>query len=133
MILLHETVQIIHEPLSSIFGVLEVDPHVDGLHRTDLLAHPAEDAPELVDLINDGIPVALIILPTHEPDAVRGANRGAKPAGHTLGSAVGVNLHPVGASPTRGEVGPFFRVLERDLIRVYKMLEGQGHTFKCGT
>ena len=70
MVLLHEPVQVVHEPISGIFGVLEMDPYMDRLHRADLLAHATEDAPEFVDLVDDGVSVPLVILPTHQPDAV---------------------------------------------------------------
>ena len=99
MVLLHEAVQIVNEPLPSVFSVLKVDTYVNGLHGTDLLAHPAEDAPELVDLVDDGVPIPLVVLPTHQADAVGRTNRGAEPAGHTLGATIGVNFHSVCSPP----------------------------------
>ena len=77
MVLLHEAVQIVNEPVPGVLRVLEVYPDVNGLDGAHLLAHPAEDAPELVDLVNDGVPVPLVVFPPHEADAVGGADRGA--------------------------------------------------------
>ena len=59
MILLHQTIEIVDEAITGVLGVLEVLSHVDGLDGTHFLAHAAEDAAELVDLVYDGVPVAL--------------------------------------------------------------------------
>src|SRR5690606_31923936 len=53
--LVHQPVQIVHEAVAGVLGVLVVLPHVDRLHRAHLLAHPAEDAAELVDLVHDRV------------------------------------------------------------------------------
>ena len=78
MVLLHEAVQVVNEPIPGVFRVLEVNPEVDGFYRADLLAHPTEDAPELVDLVDNGIPVPLVVFSPHEAEAVGGADGGAK-------------------------------------------------------
>ncbi len=133
MVLLHEPVKVVHEPVSGIFGVLVMDPNMDGLDGTHLLAHSAEDAPELIDLVNDGVPVTLVILPAYQADTVGGTDRGAESAGHTLGPPIGVDIHPMGPPPTRRKGGPLLRILESDLVGVHKMLEGQGHTLEGGS
>ena len=133
MVLLHEAVQIVHEPVPGIFSVLEMDPNVDGLDGAYLLAHAAEDAPELVDFVNDGVAIPLVVLSTHQTDAVGWADGGAKTAGYTLRPAVGMHLHPMSPPPSGGKFRSFLRVLEGDLIGIHKMLEGQGHSLKGGT
>jgi len=133
MFLFHEPVQVVDEPVPSVLGVFEVNPDVNGLYRADLLTHPAEDAAELVDLVHDGISVTLVVFSPDKADAVGGTDRGAEPAGHALWPTVGVNLHAMGSTPTRGEIRSLLRVLECDLVGIHKMLEGQGHTLKGGT
>ena len=133
MVLLHEPVEIIHEPVSGILRVLEMNPYVNGLHRTHFLAHSAEDAPEFIDLINNGIAVPLVVLSPHQTNAIGGTNGGAQTAGYTLRPAIGVDLHAMRSPPTRGKVRPLLRVLEGDLVGVHKMLEGQSHSLEGGT
>ncbi len=133
MVLLHETIQIVNESVPGVLRVLEVDPDVNGLHRAYLLAHPAEDATELVDLVHDGVPIPLVVFPADKTDAVGGADGGAQTAGHALRPTVGMNLHAMRSPPTRGEIRPFLGVLEGDLVGIYKMLEGQGHSLEGGT
>ena len=133
MILLHEAVQVVHEPLPGVFSVLEVNPEVDRFYRADLLAHPAEDAPELVDLVDNGIPVPLVVFSPHEADAIGGTDGGAKAAGHTLRPSIGMDIHAMSSPPTGREGRSFLRVLEGDLIGINKMLEGQGHSLEGGT
>src|SRR5687768_14508379 len=43
VLLVHQPVEVVHEVVARVLGVLVVLPHVDRLHRADLLAHPAED------------------------------------------------------------------------------------------
>lgn len=133
MVLLHKAVKIVNEPVPGVLSVLEVNPYVYSLYRAYLLAHPAENAPELVDLVDSGVPVPLVVFSPDQADAVGGANGGAKAAGHALRPAVGMNLHAMGSPPPGGESRPLLRVLERDLIGIYKMLEGQGHSLEGGT
>ena len=133
MILFHEAIEVIDEALPSVFGILEVDADVDRFDRADLLTHSAEDAPELVDLVHDGIAVPLVIFPTDKADAIRRTHRGAQTTGYTLGPSVCVNFHPMRPAPARGQIGPLLGIEERDLVGINKMLEGQSHTLECGT
>ena len=133
MLLLSETVQTVHKRIPGVFGVLIVDAQVNGLHRANLLAHSAENAPELVDLVDDGISIPLVVFSTHQTDAVGGADGGAEAASYTLGPSVCMNLHPMSPPPTGRELRSFLRVLEGDLIGIHKMLEGQGHSLEGGT
>src|SRR5215218_8113869 len=52
VLLAHQPVEIVDEVVAGILRVLVVLTHVDRLHRAHLLAHPAEDAAELVDLVH---------------------------------------------------------------------------------
>ena len=101
MILFHEPVQVIDEPVSGVFGVFVVDPDVNGLHRANLLTHSAEDAAELINLVDDGIPIPLIVFASHKADTVGGTDGGAKAAGDALRPPVCVNLHPMRSPPVR--------------------------------
>jgi len=85
MVLLHEAVQAVHEPLPGILGILEVDTHMNGFHGADLLAHPAEDAPELVDLVDDGIPIPLVVPPPTSRMQLDGHTVGQRPQATHLG------------------------------------------------
>ena len=70
MVLFHEPVQIVDETIPGVFSVLEVHAHVNGFHRANFLTHSAEDAPELVDLVDDGISIALIVFSTYKADTI---------------------------------------------------------------
>src|SRR5207247_9578214 len=73
--------------------------HVDRFLGAHFLAVAAEDAAELVDLVDQRVAVALLILARDELDAVGGADLGAETAGHALGSALLVGEHAVRAAP----------------------------------
>src|SRR5688572_3687201 len=105
MILLHQAVEVVDEVVAAELGVLVMLAHVDRLDRTDFLAHPAEDAAEFVDLVDDRIPVPLGVLAGHQADAVRRTDRRAQAAGDTLWTPVLVLLHDVRPPPPRRE-GP---------------------------
>src|SRR5262249_17865073 len=81
-----EPLQIVHEPIPRVLRVLVVHAHVNRFLGTNLLAISTEDAPELVDLVDQRIPVALLVLAWHQLDAVGGADLGTEPARHTLGA-----------------------------------------------
>ena len=57
-----EPLQVVHEAAPAVLGVLEVHAHVDRLLGADLLAVAAEDAAELVDLVDQRVAVALLVL-----------------------------------------------------------------------
>ena len=67
MILLHQTIEVVDEALTGVFGIFEVAPHVTRFYRADFLTHAAENATELVDLVDDGVAVTLIVFPANEP------------------------------------------------------------------
>src|SRR5947209_9411986 len=81
-----QALEIVHEPVAGVLRVLVVHAHVDRLLGTDLLAVAAEHAAELVDLVDQRIAVALLVLPGHELDAVRRADLGAQATGDALGT-----------------------------------------------
>ena len=86
--MLHEPVQIVHKTVPCILGILEVQTDMDGLDRAYFLAHPAENTPKLVDLVDNRISISLIVLAAYEPDAVSRANCRAKTACYAFRASV---------------------------------------------
>src|SRR2546425_10729075 len=80
-------------------GVLVVHADVDRLLGTDLLAIAAEHAAELVDLVDQGVAVALLVLARHQLDAVGGADLRAQAARYALRAPLLVGEHAVRAAP----------------------------------
>src|SRR5579863_2405152 len=58
----HQTLEIVHESVAAVFGVLVVAPDVDCLFGAHFLAIPAEDAAELVNLEHQRVPVPVFVL-----------------------------------------------------------------------
>src|SRR3989442_1270836 len=94
-----QALQVVHEPVARVLGVLVVDAHVDGFLGADLLAIAAEDAAELVDLVDQGVAVALLVLARHQLDAVGGADLRAQAARYALRAPLLVGQHAVRAAP----------------------------------
>src|SRR6267143_2517063 len=107
--------------------------HVDRFLGAHFLAVAAEDAAELVDLVDQRITVALFILARHELDAVGGTNLGAEPARHAFRPALLVGEHAMRAAPAGGQRPVLGRlllgILHRDL-GTQQMAEGQRHPFQ---
>src|SRR5205085_10470002 len=101
MRLRHQALEIVHEPLSAVFRVFVMPADVNRLLRTHLLAVAAEDAAELVDLEQQRIPVAVLVLARYELDAVRRAHGRAEAARDTLGLAVFRSEHAMRSAPAR--------------------------------
>ena len=78
MILLHQTIQVIHEPAPSVLGILKVLSYMDCFDRANLLAHPTEYAPELIDLVHNRITISLIVLTTHQAETIGRTDRGTQ-------------------------------------------------------
>src|SRR5262249_44910387 len=76
-----------------------------------------EDAAKLVDLEDQRVAVAVLVLAGHELDAVRGTDRGTEPARHAFGLAVFGREHAVRASPARRDRILLLRILDRHLLR----------------
>src|SRR5436309_2170475 len=57
-----QPLEVVHEAVAAVLGVLEVHPDVDRLLRADLLTVAAEDAAELVDLIDERVAVSFLVL-----------------------------------------------------------------------
>src|SRR2546422_3441725 len=130
-----QALEIVDEAIARELRVLEVHAHVDRLLGADFLAVPAEYATELVDLVDQGVAVALLVLPRHELDAVGGADLGAQPAGDAFGAPLLVGEHAVGAAPARRErpvlAALFLRVLHRHL-RPPQVAERERHALERG-
>src|SRR2546428_66878 len=76
---------------------------VDGILGADMVAVAAERAAELIDLVDQRIAVALLVVAGQGLDAVGGTDLRAQPAGHALGASLLVGEHAVRAPPARGE------------------------------
>src|ERR1700730_15613149 len=81
----HQSLQVVDEPVAAVLGVLVVPAEVNGLLGAYFLTRAAENASKLVDLEDQRVAVALLVLPGHELDAVGWAHGRAQTAGHALG------------------------------------------------
>src|SRR3990170_873700 len=136
VLLLHQPLEVVDEPVAAGLGVLVVHADVDRLLGADLLAVPAEDAPELVDLEDERVAVALLVLARDQADAVGRADLRAEAAGDALRLAVLVHGHAVRPAPPVGErppvVGvPLLRVLHRPLL-LEQVLDSDRHPLQRG-
>src|SRR5256885_3398453 len=98
-----QPLQIVHEAVARVLRVLVMHPHVDRLLGAHFLAVAAEYAAELVDLVDQRIAVAVLVLSGHELDAVRRADLRTQAAGDALGAPLLVGEHAVRPAPARGE------------------------------
>src|SRR6266567_2345495 len=130
-----QPLQIVDEAVARVLGVLVVHADVDRFFGADFLAVTAEDAAELVDLVDQRVTVALLVLPRHQLDAVGGADLRAKAAGHALGAALLVGEHAVRAAPALRDrpVGraALFGILHR-YLRPEDVPEGEPHPLERG-
>src|SRR6266550_62853 len=114
-----QPLEIVHEAIARVLGVLVVHAHVDRFLGADLLAVAAEDAAELVDLVDERVAIALLVLPRHQLDAVGGADLRAEPARDALGPSLLVGEHAVRPAPPGGDrpvlAAFFFGVRHRHL------------------
>src|SRR5829696_4520170 len=115
---------------------------VNGLLGAYFLAVPAEDAAELIDLIDQRVAVAALVLTGYQLDAVCRANLGTQAAGYTLRAALFIGEHAVGAAPPLRDAplphavvfvcALLLRVLHRHLLLEH-VLEGERHSLEGGT
>src|SRR6266581_3266833 len=94
-----QPLQVVHEAVARVLGVFVVHADVDRLFGADFLAVAAEDAAELVDLVDQRVAVPVLVLPRDQLDAVGRADLRAQAAGHALGAALLVGEHAVRAAP----------------------------------
>src|SRR5438105_2105060 len=131
-----EALQIVDEAVARVLGVLVMHADVDGFLRTHFLAVAAEHAPELVDLVDQRIAVALFVFARYQLDAVRRTDLGTQAARHALRPALLVREHAMRAAPARGQRPIFRRLLLGILHRDFgpqQMAERQRHAFERGT
>src|SRR5262245_65771545 len=103
MRLRHEPLEVVDEPFTTVLRVLIVPANVNRFLRANLLAVPAEDAAELVDLEHERVAISLFVLAGDQLDAIGRAHRGAQTARDALGLAVFRREHAVRAAPPRRE------------------------------
>src|SRR5688572_26188331 len=130
MSLRRQPLEVVDEARPAVFGVLVMPANVDRFFRTDLLTVAAEDAPELVDLEDQGIAVSFLVLARHELDAVRGTDGRTEAAGDALRLAGFRREHAMRPSPARRNLPLLLGILHRDFVRVDQMLESQPHTLE---
>src|SRR3954471_10737600 len=95
MRLRHQPLEIVDESLAAVLRVLVVATDVNRLLGTHLLAVPAEDAAEFVDLEDQRIAISRLVLTRDELDAVRRADRRTQAATDALRLAIFGRQHPV--------------------------------------
>src|SRR2546427_11021239 len=95
-----QALEIVDEPVARVLGVLVMHADVDGLLGADLLAVATEYAAEFVDLVDQRVAVALLVLARHQLDAVGGTDLRAQAARYALGAPLLVGEHAVRAAPT---------------------------------
>src|SRR5687768_3785689 len=126
----HQALQIVDETRATVLGILVVPADVDRLLRAHLLAVAAEDAAEFIDLEDERIPIPLLVLPRHELDAVGGAHGRTQTAGDALRLPRLGGQHAMRSPPPGRELPLLVGILERDLVRVDEMLEGERHSLE---
>src|SRR5881394_4442793 len=103
MCLRRQPLEIVDKPVARVFRVLVVHADMNRLFGAHFLAVAAEDAAELVDLVDQRIAVSRFVLARYELDAIRRANLRAQSAGDALGAALLVGEHAMRAPPARRE------------------------------
>src|ERR1700687_1462857 len=96
--LIHQTLQVVDEAFPAILGILVMASDVDRLFRTNFLAKAAEDATKLVDLEDERVAVALLVLARYQLDAVRRTDRRTESTGDTSRFSGLGGQHPVRAT-----------------------------------
>src|SRR5688572_20304649 len=94
-----EALEVVHEPRAAVFGVLVVATDVNRLFRAHLLTIAAEDASELVDLVDEGVAIPFLVFTGNELDAIRRTDLRTEPARHALRLSGFVGEHAVRAAP----------------------------------
>src|SRR5438132_8974482 len=61
-----QALELVDEPVARVLGILVMHADVDGLLGADLLAVATEHAAEFVDLVDQGVAVALLVLARHQ-------------------------------------------------------------------
>src|SRR5690349_4843109 len=130
-----QPLQIVDEAVARVLGVFVMHADVNRLFGADFLAVTAEHAAELVDLVDQRVAVAVLVLPRHELDAVGGTDLRAQAAGDALGAALLVGQHAVCAAPALRDrpVGraALLGILHRHL-GPEDVPEGEPHALECG-
>src|SRR5688572_27294350 len=132
MRLRHQALEVVDVSLAAVLRVLEMAADVDRFLGTDLLAIAAENAAELVDLEQERIAIALLVLARNQLDAIRRTDRRAESAGDALRLAVLGREHAMRSPPARRERLLLLRVFDRHLVRVDEVLERARHALDRG-
>src|ERR1019366_1931438 len=128
-----QPLEVVDEAIAGILGILVMHADVDRFLRADLLAVSAEDAPELVDLVDQRVPIAGFVLARHQLDAVGRTDLRTEAAGNALGTPLLGGQHPMRAAPPGGDapiVGALrFGILHRH-ASLQHVLERQRHALE---
>ena len=122
-----QTLEIVDEPLATVLGGLVVDSKMYRFDRADFLAVAAEDAAELVDLVDRRISLAVFIFRGDQLDTVRRTDRRTEPAGHALGPPVFMHRHAVRTTHAGRQLVFLLGILLRHRDRRDHMPERQRH------
>src|SRR6267143_4833526 len=129
--LIHQALQVVDKALPAILGILVVAPDVDRLFRADLLAVAAEDAAKLVDLENQRVAVAFLVLAWHQLDAVRRTDCRTKSTRYAFRLSGLGRQHSVRAAPARRDWRFLLGILCRhSAVDVEEMLDREGHSLE---
>src|SRR5438132_14422490 len=96
-----QPLQIVDEPVARVLRVLVMHPNMDRLLGAHLLAVAAEHAAKLVDLVDQRVAVAVLVLSRDELDAVRRTDLGTYAAGDAFGAPLLVGAHAMRPTPAR--------------------------------
>src|SRR2546423_1867123 len=99
--LIHQALQIVNESFAAVFRVLVMPTEVDRFLGTNLLAVPAENATELIDLEHQRVTIPFLVLSWHELDTVGGTYGRTKSARNTAGFSCLSREHAMRAAPAR--------------------------------
>src|SRR5690606_39689326 len=119
MCLCHQPFKVINKTCTTVLRDLVMASQVNRLFRTHFLAIAAEDTAELVNLEDEGVAVASLVLARHQLDAVGRAYGWTQPTGHALGLAGFRGEHPVSAAPARRDLPLLLRILHGNLVRIH--------------
>src|SRR5665213_1953500 len=100
---------------ATVLGIFIVLANVNRVFRADFLTVATEDAPEFIDLEDERVAIAVLVLSWHQLDAVGWTDARAQTTSDAPRLAVLLGEHPMRSAPTRRQLPSLLWVLDRDL------------------